>query len=153
MIKRKTQVIMAFFLASVLFSGCHVYSYEELGSRNIEPHHNVTTVPIIADIELLSKDKIVYTEKFQDVGSPNSFIDGLFRKKLASVDIIDAYKYTAMAHALKQYNADFLIGAVYDVDYSSKSDCLTITITGFPANYKELRKATPEDEWMLNMDK
>ena len=119
-----------------LMAGCRAYSYEEKGSRNIEPQHNVVTVPIVADVELLSQEKITYTESF-------------FCSK-ANLGNVENYKYMALAHAIKQYEADFMMGALYDVKYTKKKSLLEVTVTGFPAKYKEFRKATPDDQWFLN---
>lgn len=136
-------------LATIL-SGCQLYSYEERSSRNIEPQHNVVTVPIVADIELLSKEKITYTETFSGVQLNQFFFKNRRRKVFSENSQLDPYKYTAQAHALKQYGADFLIGAMIDVDYTNKGDILKVIVTGYPAKYKEFRKATPEDEWFIN---
>lgn len=141
-------------LITAAISSCKTFSYEELGSRNVEPTHQITNVPVVADIDLISTDKITYSEKFYDAGitAPSRF--QLFRRNNnpagANSIIVDACKYTAMAHAIKQYNADFLIAAIFDVKYTAKTDCLEITVTGYPAAYKNLREATPEDSWFIN---
>lgn len=119
-----------------LMAGCRAYSYEEHSSRNIEPQQNVVTVPIVADVELLSQEKITYTESFY---CPK-----------ADLGNVDNYKYVALARAIKQYEADFMIGALFDVKYIKKGRHLEVTVTGFPAKYKEFRKATPDDQWFLN---
>ena len=128
------KIVISAALMSMFLSGCQVYSYEERGSRNIEPQHQVVTVPIVADVELLSTEKITYSETFTNVRLKD----------------LDAYKYTTQARALKQYEADFLIGAIFDVNYTNKKDQLEVIVTGYPARYKEFRKATPEDQWFIN---
>lgn len=151
--KKVHKMFFAAMLLAVLLPGCQIYNYEERGSRNIEPNHNVVTVPVVADLELLSKDKITYSEKFQDVELNRSFFSRLFGKKNSPAssgnELIEAYKHTALAHAVKKYNADFLIGTIYDVDYTQRNNTLEITITGFPAKYKEVRKALKEDAWFI----
>lgn len=128
------KILISAVLLSLIVTSCQVYSYEERGSRNIEPQHQVVTVPIVADIELLSTEKIVYTETFSNVRMKD----------------LDAYKYTTLARAIKHYKADFLIGAIFDVNYTSKKDRLEVIVTGYPAKYTEFRKATPEDQWFIN---
>ena len=128
----KTMLAMAFL--PLMMASCRVYTYEERGARNIEPEHQVVTVPIVADVELLSTEKITYSETFTGVDLKNA----------------ENYKYMVLARAIKHYNADFLIGAMYDFNYTSKRRTLEVIVTGFPAKYKELRKATPEDQWFLN---
>lgn len=132
----KKYVLSIFFAALflVMMAGCRAYSYEERGSRNVEPQHQVVTVPIVADVEILSTEKISYSETFNKV----------------DLRYAENYKYVAMAHAIKQYNADFLIGAMFDLNYNSKGRTLEVIVTGFPAKYKEFRKATPADQWFLN---
>ncbi len=134
--KRVYKMIMLTVLFATLLTGCRSYSYEERGSRNVEPQHNVVTVPIVADLELLSQEKISYTESFY---CP--------KKNLSN---IDNYKYMALARAIKQYEADFIIGAMFDAKFNQKGRLLEVTVTGFPAKYKEFRRATPDDQWFLN---
>lgn len=118
----------------VLMAGCQVYSYEERGARNVEPQHQVVTVPIVADVEFLSTEKITYTATFAGANLKNA----------------ENYKHVAMARAINQYNADFLVGAMFDLNYTNKGQLLEVIVTGFPVKYKELRKATPEDRWFFD---
>lgn len=145
--------LFAVALFALSLSGCQIYNYEERGARNIEPDHRVVTVPIVADVELLSTNKIVYSEKFYDVELNKSMSRGLFKRKRltesSNNELIETYKYTALAHAVKKYNADFLIGAIFDVDYTQQTNILEVTVTGFPAKYKEIRKASEEDAWFI----
>lgn len=131
--KRIVKQLFAAALFPMMMTGCRAYSYEEKGARNIEPQHQVVTVPIVADVELLSTVKITYTETFAN----------------ANLDNVDSYKYLALAHAIKQYNADFMIGAIFEVN-TNKDKSLEVIITGVPAKYTEFRKATPDDQWFIN---
>ena len=128
------KILFATALMPIMLAGCRAYTYEERGSRNIEPQHQVVTVPIVADVELLSAEKITYKETFTK----------------ADMENVENYKYMALARAIKQYNADFLIGAMYDINYTNRRRTLEVIVTGFPVKYKELRKATPEDQWFLD---
>lgn len=128
------KILFATALMPIMLAGCRAYTYEERGSRNIEPQHQVVTVPIVADVELLSAEKITYKETFPKADLGN----------------VENYKYVTLARAIKQYNADFLIGAMYDINYTNRRRTLEVIVTGFPAKYKELRKATPEDQWFLD---
>lgn len=143
--KKTFKLLFAASITAFMLSGCQVYNYEERGSRNIEPYHNVATVPVIADVEIVSAEKITYSETFDNVElskkRPQS--DG------SGSEIIEAHKHIALAHAIKKYKADFLIGAIFDVDYTLSDKRLVITITGFPAKYKNMRMATKEDEWIF----
>ena len=151
--KNNHKTLLATMFLALLLPSCQIYNYEERSSRNIEPEHRVVTVPIVADVELLSTNKIVYSEKFYNVELNKSRSIGLFKKKRSNEssnsELIETYKYTALAHAVKKYNADFLIGAIFDVDYSQQTNILEVTITGFPAKYKEIRKASEEDAWFI----
>lgn len=126
--------VLAVSFLPMMLVGCRVYTYEESGSRNIEPQHQVVTVPIVADVEFLSTEKITYKETFTK----------------AEMENVENYKYMALARAIKQYNADFLVGALYDINYTNRKKTLEVIVTGFPVKYKELRKATPEDQWFLD---
>lgn len=132
--KKLVKPMIVAALMSIVMAGCRAYFYEERGARNVEPQHQVVTVPIVADLEVLSTEKITYSETFTK----------------ANLNNIESYKYVVLAHAIKQYNADLIIGAIYDVNYNSKGRTLEVIVTGFPAKYKEFRKATPEDQWFLD---
>ena len=151
--KNNHKTLLATMFLALLLPSCQIYNYEERSSRNIEPEHRVVTVPIVADIELLSTNKIMYSEKFYEVDLNKSMSRGLFRRwrltESSSNELVEAYKYTALAHAVKKYNADFIIGAIFGVDYTQQTSILEVTITGFPAKYKEIKKASEEDAWFI----
>lgn len=52
--KKFIKTIMATALLPMMTIGCKAYSYEESGARNIEPQHQVVTMPIVDDVKLLS---------------------------------------------------------------------------------------------------
>ena len=90
-----------------------------------------STKPLLADLEV-KEAKVTATAK------------GTLTK-----DGIDFVKNLAVANALKSTNGDILVEPKYDVE--TFGDDITVTVTGFPANYKNFRQLRAEDSIFLKM--
>lgn len=112
-----------------------VYSYEysESTARNLEPEHTTLLTPLIADLEVSSK-KIYHTER-------DAFRDVIIDENV--IRSIDEYKKIALCSAAQQHKADVLVGAMIKVE--TINERLVITISGYPAYYKNFRNATQKD--------
>lgn len=116
--------------------------YQESFARNLEPIHSMLTTPSIADLEISSK-KITYTEK------------NLFKPYIVNRDLIKMLpelKKIALNRAAQQHNADVLVAATLDITTNSRGR-LEITVTGYPATYKNFRKATDAEIEVLSKAK
>lgn len=115
------------------------YEYSESTARNLEPEHTMLLTPLIADLEVSSK-KIYYTEKdaFADVEINENVIQN-----------IDEYKKIALCRAAQQHKADVLVGAMIEVE--TINERLVITISGYPAYYKNFRNATVKDTELIKV--
>ncbi|MBP3440799.1 MAG: hypothetical protein J6K24_06105 [Tidjanibacter sp.] len=115
------------------------YEYSESTARNLEPEHTMLLTPLIADLEVSSK-KIYYTEKeaFADVVVDESVIQN-----------IDEFKKIALCRAAQQHKADVLVGAMIEVE--TIDERLVITISGYPAYYKNFRNATVKDTELIKV--
>lgn len=113
------------------------YYYNESSARNIEPGQRILTTPLIADVQVTSKEKIKpYVEVFPFVMNPQV------------KDAVPGFKRTAFAHAAKENNADILVGT--DITVTTNEDgFVVVTVTGYPAKYTNFRNATAQDTWML----
>lgn len=126
---------LAFVLAAVsLLAGCSVHrlDYREVSTRLIEPNQGALVTPLIADMELVSEEKIQpYTEEFGQL-------------TCQSLSCVEVYKKTALLNAAKKYGADVIVAATIEVE-TTDSGNLKITVMGFPARYTNFRKATEKD--------
>lgn len=89
----------------------------------------VYTKPLLADLDV-KETKVTATAK------------GTLSK-----DGIDFVKNQAVASALKTTNGDILVEPKYDIE--TVGDDITVTVTGFPANYKNFRQLKAEDSTFL----
>ncbi len=131
----------SFFTVAILFVSVAISAqkiiYQEAAGRNIEPTQNAVVVPLIAELELLSETKIEYVETFE------------LPVTSQIVQNIDAYKRVALVNATKKYNADTMVAALISVLTRSDGNALILTVTGFPAKYKNWRGMTKDDSWLL----
>lgn len=126
--------------AAMLLSGCAMQqlSYREASTRLVEPNQGAIVTPLIADMELISEEKIQpYVEEFGKL-------------TYLTLSNIEGYKKTALLNAAKKYGADVIVAATIEVE-TTDSGILKITVTGFPARYTNFRKATEKDAWMVGM--
>ena len=85
----------------MLLSGCAMQqlSYREASTRLIEPNQGAIVTPLIADMELISEEKIQpYTEEFGQL-------------TCQSLSCVEVYKKTALLNAAKKYGADVIVAA------------------------------------------
>lgn len=108
--------------------------YKESSARNIEPVHSVMILPLIADLEVIGS-RISFTET--EAFSQYSVTPEL-------VKYVPDFKKVALSRAAKAHGADAIIGATVDV-ITNSSGRLEITITGYPAVYRNFRNATLEE--------
>lgn len=113
-------------------------TYTESAARNIEPRNGIVATPLIADMEILSEDRIEYSETLPYYVSPEI------------VSFIPSFKKTVFSHATKEYKCDALAASLIDVTTTSEG-FLHITVSGYPAKYVNFRKATADDVWMIQM--
>ncbi len=113
------------------------YYYNESSARNVELGQRVLTTPVIADLKIISDEKIEpYVEVFPFAMSPQI------------KEAVPGFKRAAFANAAKKNKADLLVGT--DIIVSTNEDgFVVVTVTGYPAQYTNFRNATKDDVWML----
>ncbi len=142
---RKIVSISALLLVCAMSVSCKTkatapFSYEECSNSSmLEPANGIIMNPIIADLEMIGNEKITYKETFSVKMDENS------------KDKIQIYKNIALAHAEKEYKADVIVGARFEV--SATENEIEVTVIGYPAYYKNFRNATKKDRWMLKLYK
>ena len=117
----------------------HNLDYSESSARLLDGSSNFMVTPLIADLEVrATKITYVETEAFKDVLVTEQTLLNL-----------PAYKRIALSHAIKAYNADILVGADIDVETSADYH-FVITVTGYPAVYRNFRNATEADVQLVD---
>ena len=109
------------------------YDYQESSVRILEPEQAMLLSPVMADLEVSNK-KVVHTER-----------DAFANIEIAPdvIKNISEFKKIALSRAAKAHNADVLVGTIIDV--VTKNQRLEITVSGYPAYYRNFRSATMAD--------
>lgn len=124
------------FLGLLLVStSCNIYRYEEHQSRVVKLGGTGIFTSTTADLNV-SETRISHTETFSHQENEDD------------INIDYAKKYT-LSSALIKYNADMLVGILYDVNTNDSYDKVTVTVTGYPATYVNFRRTTSEDSLLL----
>ena len=113
-------------------------AYTESAARNIEPRSGVIVTPLIADMQIVSQERIEYTETLPYYVTPEI------------VAFVPSFKKTVFFHATKEHKCDALAASLIDVT-TTPEGFLQITVTGYPAKYVNFRNATSDDVWMIQM--
>ncbi len=114
---------------------------EQAIARSVEPEIKVFIRPKIAEIEMLSTEKMEY--------GPYKF--ALKDPENLSQYLIEQLKVIALFRATKEAGADILVGSLYDIyilDNDSKT--LYIDLSGYPAKYVNFKNIEGEDVNMVN---
>jgi hypothetical protein len=115
----------------IIFSSCSVASKSKTSTVKTMDINNggVYTKPLLADLEV-KEAKVTATAK------------GTISK-----DGVDFVKNLAVANALKTNNGDILVEPKYDIETSG--DDIVVVVSGFSANYKNMRQLKTEDSLFL----
>lgn len=130
-----------FFLITVsVMTGCAEQRliYRESSGRNIEPAQSAVITPLVANLELISENKIApYVEILPYAITPEL------------IGNVNNFKKIALLNAAKKYNADTLVAALINVETTDEG-YLKITVTGYPAKYTGFRTMTEKDIWLIS---
>lgn len=111
--------------------------YKEAEVRNLEPAQNAVVVPLVAELELISPNRISEVYAY-DVDVTTAMLGD-----------IETYKRISLLNTAQKYGADTMVGALISVDTNKKGK-LEVTVTGYPARYVNFRSMTKEDAWLNN---
>jgi hypothetical protein len=112
---------------SLFLSSCKVVRVHTADAQDITKTH-IIQMPLVADLEVDMTRKVT----------------GFAKLKKTSKDFV---KMTAMADALKNSGADVLVEPSYDISYTRSS--VEVTVTGYAAKYKNVRKPNIEDVTLI----
>lgn len=126
----------------------YYYRYDESTARYINPEMRATFIsPTIADLDI-SSNKITESVTYDN--------------KLTLIDIqnlaggqtsnnIEQLKSMTISKAVKKYNADVIVAPIFDIVTSKDYNTITVSISGYPATYKNFRKVTNEDAAVMRV--
>lgn len=116
--------------------------YRQSQSRIIEPKMNSYVKPLIVDLKVLEGQKRIEAGPFL---FPDKDVTIMSHAELENT------KTNALYMAAKQYNADIIVAATFDVRSMEKGKGLQIWVLGFPAVYDNWRTIKEEDyQWVLD---
>lgn len=111
-------------LIGLLFASCATTNTGSSKSLDIVGP-GVLHLPVVADLEV-SQQRVSYTKTFNITGESNS-----------------TAKNEVIRELLKQYNSDVLIEPIFESTKTGSK--LELTVTGFPAKYKNFRTIQKSD--------
>lgn len=122
----KSIKILLIVVLAISMTSCRSIRVTSSSAEDVQTH--VIQYPTVTDLNVLNKTEKTITWSFQ-----------LFKK-----DNLPLIKANLQADLLKEHNADILLEPQYTfkkVPFGER----TLTITGYPAQFKDFRKATDED--------
>jgi hypothetical protein len=119
------------FIAIVLLSSCTTQHFITTKTTNIHGA-GVIQKPVIVDMEV-KEEKVSGTSNGK------------------GKHVTDDLKHLAVADALKKSNADELVEPRFETDIKGRR--ITVTVTGFPANYKNFHTIKQEEVELLKAGK
>ncbi len=108
--------------------------YQESSARNLEPEHLMLLTPLVADLEVTPR-KVEHTET-------KAFENIVLTRE--AISMMSELKKIALSRAAKAYNADVMVGTTIDI-MTNANGRLEITVTGYPAVYRNFRNANAAD--------
>ena len=118
---------------SVCITSCTTYNSTQARYANIKSP-GVYHIPIVADLDV-KQNKVI--------GKSNS--------KVAGTTDIKTLKQNALADALILSSADLLIEPTYSTETNTANGMKTVSVNGWPANYKNFRQMKPDDIELIEM--
>lgn len=119
----KKNILLIIIVATTFLTSCAVYKSKT--SKTIDIYGaGVINKPVLVDLDVKEK---------KATGIANA-------KKRLPLEII---KQNAIANALKNENADVLVEPIFETEIYRRN--ITVTVTGWPATYKNFRSIQAED--------
>ena len=130
--KKTLLSLLSYAFFALLFASCEV-TKDTYTVRMAESELGVITTPVIVELDSVSMNPVT-----QSI-------------------IFDVYEYSgenyhllrpaALAKVCELNGFDMLINVTYQIQ--KKDGKYRVSVKGFPAYYKKIRPATPEDAWMI----
>lgn len=135
------------FAASVACSSAQTYvDYQSAQARILDIVTSGYVKPKVVDLEMIKK--------------PNSnedlrMVDSIFYTK-AQVKAMNSdeanIRANASFHFCEKYQADVIVGALYDIHTTANHDGYMVKVIGYPARFHNFRDADEQkDKWWINI--
>ncbi len=146
-------------LIPAIFVSCHsdeyLYKYNESTARYLQPTMSGFITPTTADLNV-SPTRITHSETFANELTEDDFeISGTRLRKVNDNEesnllnyespLIQYMKNYTIGQAVKKYQADIIVGPIFEIKTSEDYEKITVTISGYPASYTNFRKTTDAD--------
>ncbi len=141
----------------VLFVSCrsdeYLYKYNESTARYLQPSMSGFVTPTTADLNV-SPTRITHTETFANDLTEDDFKTSYSWRsnneetsKLVSNDspTIQYMKNYTVGQAVRKYQADIIVGPIFEIKTSDNYETVSVTVSGYPASYINFRKTTDAD--------
>lgn len=138
----KSKLFLLGAIVAVVLSSCaapKAKEYTAVEYRTIEPTQSVYTAPLIADLQV-SEKRITYAERI------NVKVNTKTEAEIQA--IAEKEKQVVISNAVKSNDADVLVAPIVEIQTDANM-YLVISVTGYPASYKNYRNATPADSWII----
>lgn len=150
---------LLFLLIPVLFVACksdeYLYKYNESTARYLQPTMSGFITPTTADLNV-SPTRISHSETFTNELTEDDFsvsgtklrgVNDNETSKLVNFEspLIQYMKNYTIGQAVKKYQADIIVGPIFEIKTSDDYEKITVTISGYPASYTNFRKTTEAD--------
>lgn len=133
--KRLLSLLVLMMISSAAFAQrIERIEYQESSARTLESDQKMFLTPMIADLEV-SAQRITHTER-------EAFAHLEITPEV--IESISTFKSVALSQAAHAFKADVIVGATIDV-ITNAAGRLEITITGYPASYRNFRMAQRSD--------
>lgn len=124
------------------------YRYDENTARYITPVIQPTYIPpTIADL-VISPNKVM-DSMYYDNTLTNDDIESLSNGSNSTT--IEYLKKLTVSKVVKKHDADVIVAPIFDVRTTDDFEKIIITVSGYPATYKDFRMITPEDAEFLRV--
>ena len=128
---------------ALVFCSCSVQKSVSTLSYSEYRTDELNIVPLVAELNI-SETRIEYSEKIS--------VDFEELSPKEAKNLVEELKANVLYHAIKKYNADVMITPLTNA-VKEENGTLIVTITGYPATYKNIRNATKDDTWFVEIGK
>ncbi len=123
-------------LSILTLASCNTEHSSIKTTREMPIVGSVIQVPVLVDLVVLPKDSMT--------------VNKIYYPNLPSEGVINT-KNESMVQLLKKDKADIVLNPIYDIEINNNK--LSVTVIGYPAQYKNFRSAKPSDTATISIYK
>jgi len=150
---KKTLFFAAVSLLTVVFTSCesaYTYTYRESTARYMELMRTGFIKPVTAEMEVQA-ERIEYSVELEVEISEKDIKEIMSANNSGKESsIVLGWKKEALAQTAKHFHADDMVAPMFEIaPHPKKEGVLVVTVTGYPAVYKNFRTITKDDAEMI----